>query len=146
MKGRRRMREFHCFYRTQLPVPGTQAPAVRYPACEWLLTDHGEAGAFHPMNRFVCSWLTSDVTALSRCDEVLQAVTEIDNQTRTEWFADGDAFCVDFHRHGVQFNPSHVGPEDAAWWNLPEARFSLSEVKALLGLWRDFLAQDAKHG
>ncbi|MGI9151856.1 MAG: hypothetical protein ACR2IX_10140 [Limnohabitans sp.] len=139
------MREFHCFYRTQKPVPGSQASAVRYPACEWREPGHAEAVALHPMNRFVCSWLTSDVSEVSRCDAVLHAIAQLENHTHTEWFADGDLFCVDFKLSGVQFNSSHVGPDDTAWWNLPEGRFSLVEVKALLGVWRDFLAQAAPH-
>ena len=96
------------------------------------------------MNRFVCSWLSSDMSDVSRCDEVLHALAQIERHTWTEWFADGAMYCVDFKTHGVQFNQSNVGPEDTAWWNLPEGRFSLAEVKDVVRAWRDFLAQDAK--
>jgi hypothetical protein len=132
---------FHCFFREQLPVPGSHAPGVRYPACEWHVSGSAEEVARHPMNRYVCSWLTSDVSALARCDAVLQAIAHIETQQRAEWFADGDAFCVDFSATGAQFNPSHVGPEDIGWWNLAEARFELAQLKPLLHAWRDFLAQ-----
>jgi hypothetical protein len=57
----------------------------------------------------------------------------------TEWYADGDMFCVDFKPSGVQFNQSNVDPEDTDWWNLPEGRFDLSDVKAALQAWRDYL-------
>jgi hypothetical protein len=137
------MHAFHCFFREQLPVPGTHAPVVRYPACEWRVSDHAEEVARHPMNRFVCSWLTSDVSDLARCDEVLQAIAHIESQQRATWFADGDAFCVDFTATGVQFNPSHVGPEDIGWWDLAAARFELAQLKPLLLAWREFLVQCA---
>ena len=150
------MREFHCFYRTQLPVPGSQAPAVRYPACEW--REAGQANevagtesnleadvsAQQPINRFVCSWLTSDMADVSRCDEVLRAIADIEAHHLAAWFADGDAFQVDFTATAVQFNTSNVGPEDVDWWNLPEGRFALSDVKALLGAWRNFLVQSSE--
>ncbi len=149
------MHEFHCYYREQLPVPGSRAPAVRYPACEWRMSelaretagadthDTADAMARHPMNRFLCSWLTSDMAELSRCDEVLHAIAHIESQHLAEWFADGDAFQVEIRASGVQFNASNVGPEDAGWWNLPEGRFDLVNVKAVLCAWRDFLAQTA---
>jgi hypothetical protein len=44
----------------------------------------------------------------------------------------------------VQFNQSNVGPDDTDYWNLPEGRFALSEVNALLQAWRDFLVKHAK--
>ena len=139
------MREFHCFYREQLPVPGSQAKAVRYPACEWrganAVNEDTDAVALQPMNRFVCSWLTSDMAEVSRCDEVLHAIARIETQQLTTWFVDGDAFQVDLKAPEVQFNASHVGPSDTDWWNLPEARFALADVKALLQAWRDFLMQ-----
>ena len=149
------MREFHCYFREQLPVPGSRAPAVRYPACEW--REEGQANnaagadsnleadvsARQPMNRFVCSWLTSDMAELSRCNEVLHAIARIESQQLAEWFADGDAFQVEIRASGVQFNASNVGPDDTGWWNLPEGRFDLVNVKAMLREWRDFLAQSA---
>ena len=49
-----------CFIQTQAPIPGTAAQPVRYPACEWV-GDAGEVDLQHPFNRFVCSWLTSDM-------------------------------------------------------------------------------------
>ncbi len=137
------MREFHCFFREQLPVPGSSAPAVRYPACEWRITGDAEAMVRHPMNRFVCSWLSSDMADVSRCDEVLRAIARIEAQQLATWFADGDAFQVDLTATQVQFNASHVGPEDVDWWNLPDGRFDLADVKALLGEWRNFLADNS---
>jgi len=134
---------FRCLIAEQAPVPGTLAQPVRYPACEWM-GDDGAVDHRHPLNQFVCSWLTSDMADVSRCDEVLQVMLEIEDGTRQEWFVDGDAFNVDLLTKGVQFNPSHVGPEDIAYWNPPEGRFTLAEVKALLGLWRDFLAESAR--
>ena len=146
MKRNSTMRDFHCFYRQQLPVPGSHAKAVMYPACEWRVPEREHAqAAWHPINRFVCSWLTSDMSEVTRCDEVLSAMAQLEAHTRQQWFVDGDAFCVDFKPNGVQFNPSHVGPEDTAYWNLPEAHFTLSEVRACLRLWRDFLAQAPRH-
>ena len=111
---------------------------MRYPACEWV-DDDGAADPQQPLNRFVCSWLTSDVNTVERCQEVLDAIAQIEAGQRTQWFADGDAFGVDFSASGVQFNQSNVGPEDTAWWNLPEGRFNLAEVNVLLRLWHDFL-------
>jgi hypothetical protein len=133
-----------CFIDTQAPAPGTGAKPVRYPVCEWV-ADDGAVDQLYPINRFVCSWLTSDMAELPRCDEVLQMIAQIENATRQEWFVDGDAFNVDMQANGVQFNPSNVEPEDTDWWNLPEGRFDLAEVKALLHAWRDFLAQSVKH-
>lgn len=101
--------------------------------------------AQHPINRFVCSWLTSDMADVARCDEALSALAQLQSQSLTEWFADGDMFCVDFKNSGVQFNQSNVGPEDTDWWNLPEGRFALTEVNAVLQAWRNFLAKATKH-
>jgi hypothetical protein len=133
-------RHLHCFYRQQLPVPGSLAQAVTYPACEWRTNDETGGVSMHPHNRFVCSWLTSDMAEVSRCEEVLLAISQIEAGTRQVWFADGDAFTVDFRANGVQFNPSHVGPDDRAYWNPSEGRFTLEDVSALLLAWRNFLA------
>ena len=133
-----------CFIQIQAPVPGSGAQPVRYPACEWM-ADDGTVDQLHPLNRFVCSWLTSDMAELQRCDEVLQVMAQIEDATRTEWFVDGDAFNVDMQVSGVQFNQSNAGPEDTAYWNQSEGRFTGLEVKGLLHAWRDFLAQPAKH-
>jgi hypothetical protein len=38
-----------------------------------------------------------------------------------------------------------VGPEDTDWWNLPEGRFVIAEVKAMLQAWREILAQPVKY-
>lgn len=131
---------FHCFYREQLPVPGSHAQAVTYPACEW--RELGETGdvAMHPLNRFVCSWLTSDMSEVPRCEEVLQVMHPIETGDCEVWFVDGDAFSVELRSTCVQFNPSHVGPDDTAYWNQPEGRFTWVEVHTLLRAWRDFLA------
>ena len=136
------MKHIHFFHRQELPVPGSHAKAVTYPACEWRAPgSHPEDAAQHPINRFVCSWLTSDMADVARCDEALHALAQLQQHTRKEWFADGDAFCVDFKPDGVQFNQSNVGPQDTAYWNLPEARFTLPDVVEWLRVWRDFLAQ-----
>jgi len=132
-----------CFIQEQAPVPGSAAAPVRYPACEWVtdrIGDDGEVDPQHPLNRCVCSWLTSDMNEVSRCDEVLQVMTQLENATRHEWFVDGDAFNVDLQIHGVQFNQSNVDSDDVAYWNQSEARFTLPEVKTLLRVWRDYLA------
>jgi hypothetical protein len=128
-----------CFIQTQAPIPGTGAQPVLYPACEWM-SDDGSVDQQHPLNRFVCSWLTSDMSELHRCDEVLHVMAQIEAANRQEWFVDGDAFNVDMQINAVQFNQSNVAPEDKSYWNQPEGRFTLAEVKALLLLWRDFLA------
>ena len=133
-----------CFIEEQAPVPGSAAQPVRYPACEWV-GDDGAVDQQHPLNRFVCSWLTSDLNTLERCQEVCNAISQIESDQCAQWFADGDAFCVDVSAHGVQFNPSHVGPEDTAYWNQLEGRFSPIKVKAMLSVWRDFLAQPATY-
>jgi hypothetical protein len=133
-----------CFIQEQSPVPGSAAHAVHYPACEWV-GDEGKVDPQHPLNRFVCSWLTSDVSALSRCDEVLHAVGELEKGTRQTWFVDGDAFQVDLQVHGVQFNPSHVGPDDVAYWKPAAGRFALSEVATLMQGWRNFLETSHPH-
>jgi hypothetical protein len=133
-----------CFIQTQAPVPGSAAQPVHYPACEWV-GDNGTVDHQHPLNRFVCSWLTSDMADVAHCDEVLHAMTQIEDGTREKWFVDGDAFNVDMQADGVQFNQSNVGPEDTAYWNQPEGHFTWLEVKALLCAWRDFLAAPAQH-
>ena len=128
-----------CFIQEQAPIPGTAAHPVHYPMCEWV-GDEGQVDLRHPLNRWVCSWLTSDMAELQRCDDVLQVMTQIEDARRSEWFVDGDAFAVDLHAHAVQFNLSHVTPEDAAYWNQPDGQFTLPTVKAVLLVWRDFLA------
>lgn len=133
-----------CFIQTQAPVPGSAAQSVHYPACEWV-SDDGTGDHQHPLNRFVCSWLTSDMADVAHCDEVLHAMTQIEDDAREKWFVDGDAFNVDMQADGVQFNQSNVGPEDTAYWNQPDGRFTWPEVKAMLLAWRDFLAQPIKH-
>jgi hypothetical protein len=119
-------------------MPGSSAQPITYPACEWR-SSQGEADFAHPLNRFVCSWLTSDIAEITRCDEVLEAIGQLESGALDEWYADGNMFCVDFKPKGVQFNQSHVGPEDTDWWNLPEGRFDLSDVKVALQAWRDYL-------
>jgi hypothetical protein len=133
-----------CFIQTQAPVPGSAAQPVHYPACEWV-GDDGTVDHQHPLNRFVCSWLTSDMADVAYCDEVLHAMTQIEDGTREKWFVDGDAFNMDMAINGVQFNQSNVDSDDLAYWNQPEGRFAWLEVKALLHAWRDFLAQPVKH-
>ena len=133
-----------CFTQTQAPVPGTGVQPVRYPMCEWV-GDDGTVDHLHALNRFVCSWLSSDMVELQRCDEVLQMMAQIEDATRTEWFVDGDAFNVDMQTNRVQFNQSNVGPEDTAYWNQSEGRFAWLEVKTMLNAWRDFLAQPVKY-
>ncbi len=128
----------HFFQRQQQAVPGSLAQHISYTACEWRLPQ-GEVDFAHPLNRFVCSWLTSDMSEVKRCDEVLDAIAQLETGAFAEWYADGDMFCVDFKPSGVQFNQSNVGPEDTNWWNLPEGRFDLSDVNAALQAWRDYL-------
>ena len=133
-----------CFIQTQAPVPGSAAQSVHYPACEWV-SDDGRVDHQHPLNRFVCSWLTSDMADVAHCDEVLHAMTQIEDGAREKWFVDGNAFNVDMAINGVQFNQSNVDSDDLAYWNQPEGRFTWLEVKALLRAWRDFLAAPAQH-
>ena len=133
-----------CFIQTQAPLPGSAAQPVHYPACEWV-GDDGTVAHQHPLNRFVCSWLTSDMADVAHCDEVLHAMTQIEDGAREKWFVDGDAFNVDMQADGVQFNQSNVDSDDLAYWNQPEGRFTWLEVKALLCAWRDFLAAPAQH-
>lgn len=132
-----------CFIQTQAPVPGTCAQPMHYPACEWVSED-GSVNLQHPLNRFVCSWLTSDMSELHRCDEVLHVIAEIEAANRQEWFVDGEAFNVDMQIKGVQFNQSNVAPDDAAYWNQSEGQFTLAEVNTLLLAWRDYLAVSAR--
>jgi hypothetical protein len=133
-----------CFIQEQAPIPGSAARPVRYLACEWV-GDDGAVGHQHPLNRFVCSWLSSDMADVSTCDEVLQAMAQIEDASCQTWFVDGDAFNVDMQANGAQFNQSNAGPEDVAYWNQVEGRFTLAEVKALLCVWRGFLADPANH-
>ncbi len=127
-----------CFTETQAPIPGGTAQPVRYPACEWV-GDDGAIDPQHPLNRFVCSWLTSDVSDVARCQEVLDAMAQIESAHRAQWFADGDAFCVNFSANGVQFNQSHIGPEDVEWWNSPLGHFSMDCVRSTLQEWLTYL-------
>ncbi len=135
------MQGLHFFYDQQLPIPGSDASSVRYPVCEWRQLANEVAPQHHPFNRFLCSWLSSDMTELSHCDEALQAIEALLANHRQEWFADGQAFLVEFKKSGVQFNPSNVTPEDSDWWNQPEGRFTLKDVQSALQQWRHFLAQ-----
>ena len=132
--------DFHCFWSQQLPIPGSMAKAVTYPMCEWRASGF-PAEATHPLNRFVCNWLASDMTDVARCDEVLDVMTQLQNGHCKSWFVDGDGFNVDMHTSFVQFNLSHVGPEDLTCWNQLEGQFKLNEVQRLLRVWRDFLNQ-----
>jgi len=127
-----------CFTQTQAPIPGSGAQPVCYPACEWV-DDDGAVDQQHPLNRFVCSWLTSDVNTVERCQEVLDAMAQVQMGQRSQWFADGDAFCVDFSASGVQFNQSNVGPEDKTYWNQPDGRFTLYELIEICTSWLNFL-------
>jgi hypothetical protein len=136
---------FHFFDAEQLPVPGSSAASVFYPFCEWTPDDTPDAlvDEAHPMNRFICSWLTSDVDDPERCQEILEAVTDLEAGTCPQWFADGDAWCVNLTPELVQFNASNVGPEDTEWWDQPEGRFSLAVVKDALLKWQVFLGSAA---
>jgi hypothetical protein len=136
---------FHFFDAEQLPIPGSSAASVFYPFCEWTPDDAPDATVdeAHPMNRFVCSWLTSDVDDPERCQEILDAVADLEAGTCPQWFADGDAWCVNLTPEGVQFNASNIGPEDTAWWDQPEGRFSLAVVKDALLKWQAFLGSEA---
>lgn len=128
-----------CLIQTLAPVPGTGAQPVHYPVCEWV-GDDGTVDHLDPLNRFVCSWLTSDVNTVERCKEVLYAISQIETGQCVQWFADGDAFCVDFSVDSVQFNQSNVEPENTVWWNLPEAKFRLDFVQGLLESWLIFMS------
>ena len=122
----------------QAPLPGSDAQAVHYPVCEWV-GDGGEIDAEHPLNRFVCAWLTSDVNTVEQCQNVLDVLAQVASGQRTHWSLDGDAFNVDVHPHGLQFNFSHVGPDDTAWWNLPEGRLPMQPVCELVSSWCRYL-------
>ena len=130
-----------CFMQEQAPIPGSAAQAVRYPACEWL-GEGGELDLQHPLNRFVCAWLSSDVNTVAQCQDVLAGMSQVASGQRTHWAVDGDAFQVDVHARGLQFNFSHVGPDDQGWWNLPEGRFALAHVRELLVVWCRYLQTD----
>lgn len=146
------MQKLHFFYRQELPFTSSSGNAnskgaTRYPACEWRpseVTDALEINR-HPMNRFLCSWLTSDMVEATKCNEALSAIDALLNQkkfnNKSEWFADGHAFLVDFKTSGVQFNQSNVTPDDVDWWNQPEGQFTLQQVQDALRQWRDFLTQ-----
>ena len=127
-----------CFMQVQEPVPGADAQPVRYPVCEWV-GDDGQVDLQHPLNRFVCAWLTSDVNTVERCQEVLAVLEQVASGQRTHWAVDGDAFEVDVKAQGVQFNFSHVGPDDPAWWNLPEGHLPIHSVRELLSDWCQYL-------
>ena len=128
-----------CFIQTQAPVPGSTAQPVHYPACEWV-GEGAEVDVCHPLNRFVCAWLTSDVNTVERCQDVLAALGQVASGQRTHWAVDGDAFNVDVYAHGLQFNFSHVGPDDQGWWNLPEGCFAIAQVRELVSTWCQYLA------
>ena len=130
----------HCFMQTQHPVPGSDAAPVHYPVCEWV-GEGGQVDLQHPINRFVCAWLTSDVNTIEHCQDVLAALGQVASGQRTHWAVDGEAFNVDVHPSGLQFNFSHVGPDDAGWWNLPEACFALAQVRDLLSAWCAYLRE-----
>lgn len=131
-----------CFIQEQEPIPGTAAHPVSYPVCEWV-GHGGEVDLHHPLNRFVCAWLTSDVNTIERCQEVLAAIAQIEAGKRAQWFVDGDAFCVNFSSSGVQFNFSHVGPDDASFWNLAAAKFDLSFLRKIYLVWFKFVLKNS---
>lgn len=131
---------FRGLMQTQLPVLGSDAKPVRYPACEWV-SEGGQVELQHPLNRFVCAWLTSDVRTVAHCQDVLAVLAQVASGQRMHWALDGDAFNVDVYPRGLQFNFSHVGPDDAGWWNLPEGCFTLVQVRDALIAWRSYLSQ-----
>jgi hypothetical protein len=142
------MQQLHFFYRQELPFPSSSGNAnskatTRYPACEWRPSEATDALEIdrHPMNRFLCSWLTSDMAEVDKCDEALSAMDALLKHDDAQWFADGHAFLVDFKTTGVQFNQSNVTPDDVDWWNQPEGQFTLQQVQDALRQWRDFLTQ-----
>ena len=72
------MKHIHFFHHQELPVPGSAAKPVSYPVCEWRAPKGDATDADqHPLNRFVCSWLTSDMAEVARCDEALQALARL---------------------------------------------------------------------
>jgi hypothetical protein len=82
------MKHIHFFHHQELPVPGTTAKPVSYPVCEWRAPKGDAMDADqHPLNRFVCSWLTSDMAEVARCDEALQALAQLESHSIPEWFA-----------------------------------------------------------
>jgi hypothetical protein len=131
------------FIQEQAPVPGTAVHPVRYPVCEWV-GDDGQVDLQHPLNRFVCAWFTSDVNTIERGQEVQMVLTQVASGQRTHGAVDGDAFNVDVNAQGVQFNFSHVGPDDSAWWNLPQGHFSIHSVCELLSAWCQYLQTDPR--
>jgi single-stranded-DNA-specific exonuclease len=73
------MKHIHFFHHQELPVPGSAAKPVTYPVCEWRAPNGDATDAYqHPLNRFVCSWLTSDMAEVARCDEALQALAQLE--------------------------------------------------------------------
>jgi hypothetical protein len=126
-----------CFIQELAPFPGSGAQPVYFPACEWV-DDTGWVDHLHPLNRYVCSWLTSDVCSVALCEEVLTAMAQVESGERTQWFFDGDAFSVDFARHSVQFNQSNVTRADEAWFDQRGACVSTQQVLTLLTQWLSF--------
>jgi hypothetical protein len=108
------------------------------------MSDDGTVDQLHPLNRFVCSWLSSDMVELSHCDQVLQMMAQLEVNALKEWFVDGDAFNVDMRIKGVQFNQSNVTPKDTAYWNHPEGKFTLAQLKTLMLAWREYLIANAQ--
>jgi hypothetical protein len=81
------MQQIHFFYHQELPVPGSKAKPVTYPVCEWRAPKgHAIEDAQHPLNRFVCSWLTSDMADVARCNEALGALAQLQSHSLAEWF------------------------------------------------------------
>ncbi len=131
----------HCFIQELAPIPQSGAQPVYFPACEWV-DDNGRVDDLHPFNRYVCSWLTSDVSSVELCEEVLAAIAQVESGERTKWFFDGDAFSVDFLKHSVQFNQSNVTCVDEAWFDQESACVSTHHVLTLLKKWHSFCKEN----
>lgn len=130
-----------CFIQELAPIPQSGAQPIYFPACEWV-DDNGWVDALHPFNRYVCSWLTSDVSTVELCEEVLAAIEQVESGERAQWFFDGDAFSVDFDRYSVQFNQSNVTRADEAWFDQRGACVSTQQVQTLLKQWLCFCKEN----
>ena len=101
-------------------------------------TRHAKAvGAVsQPFDKYLCSWLSSDIDTVNGCVAMLSQIIELENGTRDLVLGGGNAWFVEIYREHVQFE-LQTSNDHLDW---PIWKCSLIQVKAALTGWKQFLA------
>lgn len=86
-------------------------------------------------NQYLCEVLSSVAQGIDDCDRLLQAINDIENENRAEIETGGNDVTLTLRPTGVQVDIEIN--ED--WIGQPDGHFKLSEWKAALKGWRQFL-------